>query len=146
MNHTSHEPPAHIIIVAIARAVADAGADGLTAVNTLGPGMIIDVRARRPVLANRVGGISGAALRPIAVRCVYEITAAVDLPVIGVGGVLSGEDAMQMIMAGATAVGLGSALYRDGSAVFARILCELEELMRSEGYSSLAEFRGCAHG
>lgn len=132
-------------IVAVARAVADAGADGLTAVNTLGPGMIIDVRARRPVLANLVGGLSGAALRPVAVRCVYEISQAVHLPIIGTGGVLCGEDAAQMIMAGATAVGIGSALYRDGSGAFARIHGELEEFMRQEGYSCLGEFRGCAH-
>ncbi len=132
-------------IVAVARAVADAGADGLTAVNTLGPGMIIDVRARRPVLGGHVGGISGAALRPIAVRCVYEIAAAVNLPIIGTGGVLSGEDAVQMIMAGATAVGIGSALYRDGEGAFARILGELEDLMRQEGYARLSDFRGCAH-
>ena len=132
-------------VVAVARAVADAGADGLTAVNTLGPGMIIDVRARRPVLANLVGGLSGAALRPVAVRCVYEISQAVHLPIIGTGGVLCGEDAAQMIMAGATAVGIGSALYRDGSGAFARIHGELEEFMRQEGYSCLGEFRGCAH-
>ena len=131
-------------IVAVARAVADAGADGLTAINTM-PGMIIDVRARRPVLANLVGGISGAALRPIAVRCVYEITSAVDIPVIGTGGVLSGEDAMQMIMAGATAVGIGSALYYYGSGAFARILGELIALMREEGYPNLRDLRGCAH-
>jgi len=132
-------------IVDVARAVAAAGADGLTAVNTLGPGMIIDVRARRPVLANLVGGISGAALRPVAVRCVYEITRAVSIPVIGTGGVLSGEDAMEMIMAGATAVGIGSALHTEGEGAFARILAELKELMREEGYRSLGQFRGCAH-
>ena len=132
-------------VVDVARAVEDAGADGLTAVNTLGPGMIIDVRAGRPVLANRVGGISGAALRPVAVRCVYEITQAVDIPVIGTGGVMSGEDAMQMIMAGAMAVGIGSALYVDGSAAFGRIRTELEELMAQEGYARLDDYRGCAH-
>ncbi|MCD6519293.1 MAG: dihydroorotate dehydrogenase [Anaerolineae bacterium] len=133
-------------IVQVARAVEKAGADLLTAVNTLGPGMVIDVHAGRPVLSNKVGGISGAALRPIAVRCVYEITQAVSIPVIGMGGVLTGEDAMQMLMAGATAVGIGSALYYYGEAAFMRILGELEELMVQEGYSSIKEFRGCAHG
>jgi len=132
-------------IVEVARAVADAGADGLTAVNTMGPGMIIDVRARRPVLSNLAGGISGAALRPVAVRCVYEITRAVGLPVIGTGGVLSGEDALQMIMAGATAVGIGSALYYYGDGAFERILAELETIMQREGIGSLDEVRGCAH-
>jgi dihydroorotate dehydrogenase (NAD+) catalytic subunit len=132
-------------IVRVAQAVEGAGADGLTAVNTLGPGMIIDVRARRPVLANLVGGVSGAALRPIAVRCVYEISAAVKIPIIGTGGVQSGEDALQMIMAGATAVGIGSALRRDGSAAFARITAELQELLEEEGCPPLGDLRGCAH-
>jgi dihydroorotate dehydrogenase (NAD+) catalytic subunit len=132
-------------IVAVARAVADAGADGITAVNTLGPGMVIDVRARRPVLSNRAGGVSGAALHPIAVRCVYDLAAAVDLPIIGTGGVLTGEDALRMVMAGATAVGVGSALYREGSAVFGRIADEMQALMAEEGIARLADIRGCAH-
>jgi len=133
-------------LAAVARAVADAGADGITAVNTLGPGMVIDVRARRPVLANRAGGVSGAALRPIAVRCVYDIAAAVDLPIIGTGGVSSGEDALQMVLAGATAVGIGSAIYGESEGVFGRILRELEALMAEEGIASLDQIRGAAHG
>lgn len=133
-------------IVAVARAVASAGASGITAVNTLGPGMVIDVRARRPILSNRAGGVSGAALLPVAVRCVYDIAAAVDLPIVGTGGVASGVDALQMIMAGATAVGIGSALYREGPGVFSRILNEMETLMRQEGYANLDAVRGCAHG
>jgi dihydroorotate dehydrogenase (NAD+) catalytic subunit len=131
-------------LVEVGKAAVDAGADGLTAVNTLGPGMIIDVHAGCPVLSNRVGGISGQALLPIAVRCVYELAAAVDVPIIGIGGVSRGSDAMQMIMAGATAVGLGSALYREGSAVFRRIADELVALMEVEEYADLS-FRGCAH-
>jgi dihydroorotate dehydrogenase (NAD+) catalytic subunit len=133
-------------IASVARAVAAAGASGITAVNTLGPGMVIDVRARRPILSNRVGGISGPAMLPVAVRCVYDIAAAVDLPILGTGGVTTGEDALQMIMAGATAVGIGSALYREGPAAFGRILHELETLMQGEGYASLDAVRGCAHG
>ena len=132
-------------IVSVARAVVDAGADALTAVNTLGPGMIIDVRARRPVLSNLAGGISGAPLRPVAVHCVYRIAEAVDVPIIGTGGVLSGEDALQMVMAGATAVGLGTALYREGEAAFGRILSELHAIMAQEGITDLSNVRGCAH-
>jgi dihydroorotate dehydrogenase (NAD+) catalytic subunit len=132
-------------ITAVARAVAAAGASGITAVNTLGPGMVIDVRARRPILSNRAGGVSGPALLPVAVRCVYEIAAAVDLPIVGAGGVRGGEDALQMVMAGATAVGIGSALYREGPGVLARIMNELEALMRREGYAGLDAIRGCAH-
>lgn len=132
-------------LIAVARAVADAGADGLTAVNTLGPGMMLDIHARRPVLANRVGGVSGPALHPIAVRCVYDLSRAVDLPIIGTGGVCSGADAIRMVMAGATAVGVGSALCQEGAAVFGRILDEMAVIMACEGIASLDEIRGCAH-
>jgi len=131
-------------IAAIARAVADAGADGLTAINTLA-GMIVDVHARRPVLANRSGGLSGPAIRPLAVRCVYEIYEAVDLPIVGTGGVTSGRDAVEMIMAGATAVGVGSAVYGQGPEVFGRIRDEMAALMDDLGHSSVAEMRGVAH-
>ncbi len=132
-------------IAAIARAVAHAGANGITAINTL-PGMIVDVHARRPVLANRTGGLSGPAIRPLAVRCVYEIYQAVDLPIVGTGGVASGRDAVEMIMAGATAVGVGSAVYRGGPEVFGRIHDELTALIGELGYRSVAEMRGVAHG
>ncbi|MBN1400060.1 MAG: dihydroorotate dehydrogenase [Anaerolineae bacterium] len=132
-------------IVGVARAVEDAGADGLTAVNTLGPGMLIDVYARRPILSNRVGGISGAALRPIAVRCVYEIAQAVRIPIIGTGGLSTGEHVLQMIMAGATAVGLGSAMCGEGEQAFSRILHEIEAFMLAENCARLADLRGCAH-
>jgi dihydroorotate dehydrogenase (NAD+) catalytic subunit len=131
-------------IAAIGRAVADAGADGICAINTL-TGMIIDVHARRPILANRTGGLSGPAIRPLAVRCVYELYKAVDLPVVGVGGVSSGHDAVEMIMAGATAVGVGSAVYGEGPEVFDRIADEMATLMRKLGYDTLDEMRGVAH-
>jgi dihydroorotate dehydrogenase (NAD+) catalytic subunit len=127
-------------------AVESAGADAITAVNTLGPGMIIDVSARRAVLANRVGGISGPALRPVAVRCVYDLAEAVKIPIIGTGGVASANDALQMVMAGATAVGIGSALHGEGEAVFGRINRALSRLMRREGIPSADACRGCAHG
>ncbi|MHB1318289.1 MAG: alpha-hydroxy-acid oxidizing protein, partial [Anaerolineae bacterium] len=132
-------------IVAVARAVMSAGADGLTAVNTLGPGMIIDIHARRPILANRTGGLSGPAIRPVAVRCVYEISALMDVPIVGTGGINSGADVLEMIMAGATAVGIGSALETEGERVFARVLAELSQLMAELGIVDLAEIRGCAH-
>ena len=101
----------------LAKVVEQAGADFITAVNTM-PGMIIDARAGRPVLTNRVGGISGYALKPIALRCVAEIARSVSIPIIGVGGVSTGIDAVEMIMAGATAVGVGSAVYYRGVDVF----------------------------
>ena len=129
----------------VARAVENAGADAIAAVNTLGPGMIIDVRAGQPVLSNIVGGVSGPAIRPIAVRCVYEICQAVTIPVIGIGGIMRAEDVVQMIMAGATAVGLGSALHYRGEGAFSAITDELRHFMREQRYATLSEFRGIAH-
>ncbi|NLV73104.1 MAG: dihydroorotate dehydrogenase [Chloroflexi bacterium] len=137
--------PNAVNIVEVAAAAAEAGADGFTAVNTLGPGMLIDITARRPILSNRVGGVSGAALRPIALRCIHDVTRAIGLPVIGTGGVDSGEAAIQMIMAGASAVGVGSALLGEGDAVFSRLQREMLTIMQHEGIASLEEIRGCAH-
>jgi dihydroorotate dehydrogenase (NAD+) catalytic subunit len=130
-------------IAAVARAVEAAGADGISAINTL-TGMIIDVDARRPVLANRTGGLSGPAIRPLAVRCVYEIAQAVRLPIVGIGGVQTGRDAVEMIMAGATAVGVGSAVV-EGVEVFGRICREMAALMVELGYERVGEMRGAAH-
>jgi dihydroorotate dehydrogenase (NAD+) catalytic subunit len=132
-------------IVAIGCSVANAGADGLTAINTLGPGMVIDVESGWPILANRVGGVSGPAIRPIAVRIVYDLAAALDLPIIGVGGVSCARDVVEMLMAGAHAVGIGSAVVDGGPALFGRIRDDLERFMREHGYMSIEEMRGLAH-
>ncbi len=131
-------------IAEVARAVEVAGADAIAAINTV-RGMAIDVRAARPVLANRFGGLSGPAIKPVAVRCVFECFAAVSIPIIGIGGVSSGLDAAEMIMAGATAVGVGSAVYREGPQAFARITHELATFMAEEGYTRVSEMRGLAH-
>ena len=132
-------------IAAIARAVAASGADGISAINTL-TGMVIDLQARRPILANRTGGLSGPAIRPLAVRCVYEIYRAVQVPIVGIGGVSCGRDAIEMILAGATAVGVGSAVYGEGPHVFGRIAGEMTALMEELGYERIEEMRGAAHG
>jgi len=131
-------------IAQIAQVVVEAGAEAITAVNTM-PGMVIDAPSGQPILANRVGGISGPALKPIALRCVYDIACSVDVPVIGTGGILTGTDAAEMLMAGATAVGIGSALHYRGEGAFSLILRELVEFMSSSGYSSLSGLRGLAH-
>jgi dihydroorotate dehydrogenase (NAD+) catalytic subunit len=131
-------------IAKIARAVEAAGADAIAAINTVA-GMVIDVHSGRSILANRVGGISGPAIKPIAVRCVYEICQAVRIPVIGIGGVATGLDVVEMIMAGAMAVGVGSAVYYRGVEVFGEILEEMVSFMAEQGYGSLADFRGMAH-
>jgi dihydroorotate dehydrogenase (NAD+) catalytic subunit len=130
-------------IARIAAAVVEAGADAITAINTM-PGMVIDARAGRPVLSNRVGGISGPALKPIALRCVYEIARGVNVPIIGTGGVNGGADAAEMLMAGATAVGVGSAVWYRGVDALGTIAAELEAFMEGEGYPQLAALRGTA--
>ena len=127
----------------IARAVAEEGANAITAINTV-PGMLIDAYAASPILKNTTGGLSGPAIKPVALRAVWEIAQSVDLPIIGTGGIASGIDAAEMIMAGATLVGLGSALVDDGPAVFARINEELKAFMLSQGYENLAAMRGLA--
>jgi dihydroorotate dehydrogenase (NAD+) catalytic subunit len=132
-------------LVPIARAVVEAGADALTAINTLGPGMVIDLDSGQPILANRVGGVSGPAIRPIAVRCVYELARAVNVPIVGTGGVASGRDALEMIMAGATLVGVGTAVHQRGPEVFTAIRDEMEDWMAAHGVRSLDKIRGIAH-
>jgi len=130
-------------IVRIARAVGAASASALTAINTM-PGMVIDPYAGRPVLSNRSGGLSGPAIKPIALRCVAQLAAEQDLPVIGTGGGLTGIDAAEMLMAGATAVGVGTAVWYRGPEALGQIVAELDEFMAAEGYTSLAELRGLA--
>ena len=131
-------------IAAVARAVAAAGADGITAINTM-PGMLIDAQSGVPVLANSTGGISGPALKPIALRCVFEIAEAVSLPIVGTGGVLTGTDAVEMLSAGATAVGVGSAIVTRGSAAITLILNELRQWLAGRGLAGLDAVRGRAH-
>ena len=131
-------------IARIASAVVKAGADAITAINTV-PGMIIDAQAGKPVLSNRMGGISGWIIKPIALRCVAEIRQAVDVPIIGTGGITSGVDAAEMLMAGATAVGIGTAVWLRGPEVFDLINTELIAFMQQEGYSDLKSMRGIAN-
>ncbi len=128
----------------IAKAVEKAGADAITATNTM-PGMAIDVRMAKPILHNKSGGVSGHALKPIAVKCVYDIYEAVKIPVIGVGGVTTGEDAVEMIMAGASAVQIGTAIYYRGIDVFRKVTDELEKFMKENGYSKISDMKGIAH-
>lgn len=131
-------------LVEIAQAVVDAGADGLTAINTLGPGLILDVETCRPVLSHTTGGLSGPGIRPIAVRCVRDICQAVDVPVVAVGGVTTGRDVVEMILVGATAVGIGSAVHYRGMQVFREVCDELRAYMERHRYNNLDAFRGRA--
>ncbi|HUS60120.1 MAG TPA: dihydroorotate dehydrogenase [Nevskiaceae bacterium] len=128
----------------IAKAAEDGGADVISAINTL-IGMVIDVESGKPILTNKRGGISGPAIRPIAVRCVYDVVSSVKVPVIGIGGVTSGYDAIQMMMAGAKAVGIGSAVYYRGLKVFKKINEEIKEFMKKHNYQSITDFCGISH-
>lgn len=131
-------------IVAVARACVDAGADGLSMVNTL-LGMVIDLDRQRPVLAGVTGGLSGPAIRPVAVRCVWQVhTALPDVPILGMGGIMSGADALQFLLAGASAVSVGTAVFHDPSAPV-RILAELRTELAQRGFASVAEVVGLAH-
>jgi len=123
----------------IAKACVESGADCITAVNTVG-GMYIDAHARRGVLHNRFGGVSGPLLKPIALKCVYNVRKAVgpEVPIIGTGGVTTGLDAIEMIMAGATAVGVGTgvALRKDA---FRAIASEMSAFMKQNKYSDISQ-------
>lgn len=132
-------------VVDIALRVEAAGADGLTVINTLGPGMAIDVETAQPILANRVGGISGPAIKPLAVKLVYDVYKAVKIPIIGTGGVTTGLDAIEIMMAGATLVGVGTAVYYRGVDVFALIANEMKEWGAAHGISKVEELIGRAH-
>ncbi|MFA5108678.1 MAG: dihydroorotate dehydrogenase [Candidatus Micrarchaeia archaeon] len=123
----------------IALSCQRAGVDCITAINTL-PAMIIDVHARRPVLANKYGGLSGPAIFPVALRSVNEIRNSCSLPIIGGGGVTSGEDAAAMLMAGANAVSVGTALYYHKNA-FAKISDELQSYMNEQGFSKISQIK-----
>jgi len=129
----------------IAKACEKAGADGITAINTVGPGMLIDIMSKKPVLQFKTGGLSGPAIRPVAIRCVYDIYESVKIPIIGVGGVNSGRDAIEMMMAGASLVGIGSAVYYKDFEVFGSIASDMEKWMKENGYKTVKELIGVAH-
>lgn len=128
-------------IANIAKACEDAGADGITAINTM-PGMRVNLELRSPVLANKTGGVSGPGLFPIALKVVYDIARAVKIPIIGTGGVTTGKDALEMIMVGATLVGVGSMIYYRDVEGFSKMTQEMEEWMQKNGVQSLEEIRG----
>ncbi len=131
-------------ITAIAHAVVEAGATGVSVINTV-LGMALDPKTLRPVLGGKTGGLSGPAIKPIALRCVYQIRAALpELPILGMGGIRSGRDALEFIAAGANAVSVGTATFGDPSAPY-RVTGELFEEMKSRGFSSISEISGIAH-
>ncbi|MDO8648575.1 MAG: dihydroorotate dehydrogenase [Candidatus Peregrinibacteria bacterium] len=131
----------------IARACVDAGADGITAINTAGPGMAIDLRSRMPILATHKGGLSGPALKPIAVRCIAEVYEATEgkVPIIGTGGVYTGEDAIELLLAGASLIGIGTAVGERGITVFQQVCDEMQFWCTNEGVWDIADLVGAMH-
>ena len=130
-------------IVAIAKACEEAGADGISMINTL-LGMRIDLKSKKPILANKMGGFSGPAIMPVALRMIYQVYDAVKIPIVGMGGVSSAEDVIEMMLAGATAVQVGAANLRDPFAA-KKIAEDLPRAMEKYGISDLKDIIGGAH-
>jgi len=133
-------------IGAVAKAAESAGADAISAINTVGPGMVINIGTKKPMLGNLVGGVSGPGIRPIAVRCVWDIYNSVKCPILGMGGVETARDVVEMMLAGATLVGVGSAWYRHGFKIYEKIKTDLRQYMKENKIKSLTELVGGAHG
>ncbi len=127
-------------IVAMAQACVAAGADALSLINTI-TAMAIDLKTKRPVLANITGGLSGPAIKPIALRMVWQVAKAVNVPIIGIGGIMTATDALEFLLAGATAVQVGTASFLDPGAA-GRIVREMEEYLVREGISDVRELIG----
>jgi dihydroorotate dehydrogenase (NAD+) catalytic subunit len=126
----------------VALACAEAGADGFCMGNTFGPGLVIDIDLRKPVLKNKVGGVSGPGIKPLAVKCVYDVFKATSLPVIGTGGVLTGEDAIEMMMVGARLVGMGTMVYYRGVEGFGEVVKEMDSWCDKNGVKNVEEIIG----
>jgi len=131
-------------IVKVAIAVTEAGADAISLINTL-KGMYIDINTRQPLLGRKTGGLSGPAIKPIALAMVYEVAGAVEVPVIGCGGIVTGSDAIEFIMAGASAVQVGTATFANPRAPL-DVLEGIEQFMKKEGVKDIAEIVGAARG
>ena len=131
-------------IVAIAKAVIDAGVDGLALINTL-LGMVIDTNSMKPKLAGKTGGLSGPAIRPVAVRAIYQVHQAFpNIPIVGMGGVATGRDAFELVLAGASAVSIGTASFGNPTAAL-QVKNELADLLTQKGFSDFREAIGFAH-
>jgi len=131
-------------IAEVAEAAVGAGADAIVAINTV-RGMAIDIETACPILANKVGGLSGSSLKPIAVRCVYEIYEAVKVPVVGCGGVAAWQDAVEFMLAGASAIQVGTAIASQGLGVFRSVSNGIDRYVRNKGFRSVKEIVGLSH-
>lgn len=131
-------------IVEIAKAAENAGADAVTAINTV-KAMAIDPETTFPILANKMGGLSGPAIKPIAIRCVYEIYRKVRIPIIGCGGIATWHDAVEFMLAGASAVQIGTAIASKGLHVFQSVTKGIEAYIKRKGFKSVKEIVGLSH-
>ncbi|MDX8044957.1 dihydroorotate dehydrogenase [Gracilibacillus sp. S3-1-1] len=130
-------------IVEMAKAVADAGADGISMINTL-TGMQINLKQRKPIIANKTGGLSGPAIKPVAIRMIYEVRQALDIPIIGMGGIVTAEDALEFLLAGANAVAVGTANFQNPLAC-PEIIRELPSVLEQYGFESVEDAIGKGH-
>jgi len=150
VKRTVHKPvivkltPNVANIVEVAEVGVKAGVDAVTAVNTV-RAMAIDVETTRPILANQVGGLSGSAIKPIAVRCVYEIYESVKVPIVGCGGITSWRDAVEFMLAGASAIQVGTAIANEDLGVFKSITRGVDLYLRKKGFRSVKEIVGLSH-
>ena len=128
----------------IAKAAEKAGADAITAINTV-KAMNIEIETGRPLLANKFGGLSGPAIKPIAVRCVYDVYRSVNVPVIGCGGITSWQDAVEFMLAGASAVQIGTAVAFKGVGVFSSVAKGIQDYLERKGFKNVKELVGLAH-
>ncbi len=128
----------------IAKAAESGNADAIVAINSV-KAMKIDLDLKRPILSNKIGGYSGRAIKPIGVRCIYEIAEHIDIPIIGVGGILSGEDAIEYMMAGASAIQIGAGVYYRELDIFKKIKKEIEQWMDKHSYKKISDIVGVAH-
>ncbi|PIQ71291.1 dihydroorotate dehydrogenase B catalytic subunit [Candidatus Roizmanbacteria bacterium CG11_big_fil_rev_8_21_14_0_20_37_16] len=129
----------------VAKACEAAGADAIAAINTIAPSMIIDIKKRKPIIGMKKGGLSGPGIKPVAIAKIYEIYEVVKIPIIGMGGVEKWQDVVEMMMAGATLVGVGSAVYLRGYKIYQEILTGLEEFMKKEKINDIKKLIGIAH-
>lgn len=132
-------------IVEVGLAAEKAGADAVCAINTIGPGMLIDLETQKPILSNKVGGVSGPAIKPVAVKCIYDLYNNLKIPILGMGGVTSAEDVLELMLAGATLVGMGSAVYYEGIEVFSKINDQLDDWLDKHNIENITELIGKAH-
>ncbi|MDO5852040.1 MAG: dihydroorotate dehydrogenase [Methanobacteriaceae archaeon] len=132
-------------ITEIACSAQDAGADALTLINSVGPGLRIDIKTGRPILNNKFGGLAGPMIKPIALRCVYQVYENTSIPIIGVGGIRNYKDALEFIYAGASALQIGTSIMYNGPEIFNQINQDLIDFLKNEGYNNIKELIGKAH-